>query len=110
MEVSQCRLESEKRWTDVKLEIQKIKDEQKALVSKLSEQAQMISDIQQLSVSVSVLANNMDAMLKEQQKQNGRLENLETKPTKRWDSIVEKILTTIVVGLVTYVMVKLGIS
>lgn len=109
MDIDKCRLESEHRWSDINLKIQKIKDDIEVMKTRLDTQAAMVEDIQQLSTSVSILANNMKSMLDEQQKQNTRLQNLEMKPAKRWDSAVDKIINLVVAALVGALLIKLGL-
>ena len=109
MDIENCRLESEKRWTDIKLDIQELKDQGKTMEARLNKQAAMVADIQQLSTSVSILANNMKSMLDEQQKQNERLQQLESKPAKRWDMVIDKIILLVVAAVVGGILITLGL-
>ena len=43
------------------------------------------------------------------EKLDEKVEVLEHKPAKRWDSIVDKIIMTIVGGIVGYALVKIGL-
>lgn len=108
-DITKCRLESEHRWSEVNLKIQKIKDDMDVMKVRLDKQASMVEDIQQLSTSVSILANNMKSMLDEQQKQNMRIQNLEMKPAKRWNSAIDKIINLVVAALVGALLIKLGL-
>lgn len=108
-DITKCRLESEHRWSEIGIKVQKIEDELNVMKQRLDKQAALVGDIQQLSTSVSILANNMKQMLDEQQKQNARLQTLEMKPAKRWDSIVDKALMVIVAALVGALLIKLGL-
>lgn len=105
-----CRLQSEKRWSKMDVRVQHIEDDIQAHKEELDKQADILKDIQKLSASVSVLANNMELMLKEQKNQNARLQTLENKPAKRWDAVVDKIVMLIVGGLVGYALYKLGLQ
>jgi hypothetical protein len=106
----QCQLHSEKRCQEIGLEIQKIKDEQSMMTVRLNKQASMVEDIQSLSRSVALLANNMDAMLKEQQAQNTRINNLEAKPIKRFDSILDTVIKLVITAAVGVLLVKIGLQ
>lgn len=105
-----CQLHSEQRWHEIGIEIQKIKDEQEVMVARLNKQAAMVEDIQSLSQSVALLASNMDAMLKEQRAQNNRLANLEQKPVKRFDSIIDTIIKLVITAAVGVLLVKVGLQ
>jgi predicted nuclease with TOPRIM domain len=109
MDIENCRLENERRFTELKLDIQELKDDSKVMQARLDKQAAMVSDIQQLSTSVSILANNMKSMLEEQQKQNERLHQLESKPAKRWDMVIDKIILLVVAAVVGGVLITLGL-
>lgn len=106
----ECQLHSGRRWEQIGIELQKIKDEQATMTVRLNKQASMVEDIQSLSKSVSLLANNMDAMLKEQQAQNQRLNTLEAKPVKRFESILDTVIKLIVTAAVGVLLVKIGLQ
>lgn len=106
----QCQLKSEKRWHEISLEIQKIKDDQEVMTARLNKQAAMVEDIQSLSQSVALLASNMDAMLKEQQAQNRRLSTLEEKPVKRFDNIIDTIIKVVLTAAIGVILVKIGLQ
>ena len=55
-----------------------------------------VKQISELVSSVRVLAVNMEAMNKELAKQGERLEKIEERPAKRWDSVITGIITGIV--------------
>lgn len=109
MDIDKCRLESSEKWANVNLEMQKIKDELVVMKARLDKQAALVADIQQLSTSVAVLANNMQDMLKEQQRLATKIETLESKPGKRWDAIIEKAILMITAALVGALLLKLGL-
>lgn len=109
-DIKTCRLESEKRWSEMYQRIQKIEDNNEVMFQRLNKQSSLLEDIQELSRSVAILANNMEQMLKEQQQQGNRIEALEKKPGKRWDAIVDKILMLVVGALVGFVLIKLGLQ
>ena len=109
LDLQTCRLESEKRWSDLAVRIKAIEDANDVMFQRLNKQAALMEDIQELSTSVSILANNMKSMLEEQQRQNRRLEELEKKPARRWESIVDKILMTVIGALLAFILLKLGL-
>ena len=52
--------------------------------------------LNELAMSVKELAINMQAMLKEQEKQGQHIELLEAAPAKSWDTVKTVVLTAIV--------------
>jgi methyl-accepting chemotaxis protein len=106
----QCRLHTEKRFQEIGLDIQKIKDDMTVFSARLDKQAKMVEDIQSLSQSVALLASNMDAMLKEQKAQNNRIQTLEQKPVKRFNDILDTVIKLVVTAAVGVLLVKIGLQ
>ena len=110
MELQEYRLENEKRWAEFSVRMKAIEDDNEVIYQRLNKQSALVQDIQQLSSSVAVLANNMKSLLDEQQRQNKRLEELEKKPVKRWDAVVDKIVMTVLGALIAYVLLQVGLT
>lgn len=110
MDLQEYRLENEKRWADFSVRMKAIEDDNEVIYQRLNKQAALVEDIQQLSSSVAILANNMKSMLEEQQRQNKRLEELERKPAKRWDAVIDKIIMTVLGALIAYVLLQAGLT
>lgn len=109
MDLQEYRLENEKRWADFSVRMKAIEDDNDVIYQRLNKQAALVEDIQQLSSSVAILANNMKSMLEEQQRQNQRLEDLEKKPAKKWDAVVDKVLMTVLGALIAYILLQAGL-
>lgn len=84
-------------------------DEHKRQNKRISDLEEKVEDIGALTASVSKIAHSIELMAKTQEKQGKRLEALEQKPAKRWESIVEKALLVIVTALITYALSHLGL-
>ena len=110
MDLQEYRLENEKRWADFSVRMKAIEDDNEVIYQRLNKQSALVQDIQQLSSSVAVLANNMKSMLDEQQRQNKRLEELEKKPVKRWDAVIDKIVMTVLGALIAFVLLQVGLT
>ena len=110
MDLQEYRLENEKRWADFSVRMKAIEDDNEVIYQRINKQAALVEDIQQLSSSVAILANNMKSMLEEQQRQNQRLEDLEKKPVKRWDAVIDKIVMTVLGALITFVLLQAGLT
>lgn len=116
--VLECKLQSDKRWAKMEVEIQKVKDDVhniinsdlKMMEARLNKQAAMVGDIQQLSLNVASLSQNMQQMLEEMKSQNTRLNNLEQKPMKRWDGILDTVIKIVLTAAVGVILVKIGLQ
>lgn len=87
----------------------RMEDEHKRQNQRIKELEDRVEDIGGLTASVASLAKSIEQMAKTQEKQGKRLEALEQKPAKRWESIVEKALLVIVTALITYALSHLGL-
>lgn len=72
--------------------------------------------IQSLATSVEIMVKEqghqteaIERIEKNVEKLDGKVEVLEHKPAKRWESIVEKIILTVVGAVVGYLLVKVGL-
>ena len=59
--------------------------------------------------SVSSLAQSVELMAKTQEKQAKRLEALEQKPAKRWDTLVDKIIWAAAAALIAFLLARIGL-
>ena len=66
-------------------------------------------DLNSLTTSVASLAQSVKQMATAQEKQGKRLEALEQKPAKRWDSLVEKAIWAFAGGLLAYALSQIGL-
>ena len=67
-------------------------------------------DLDKLVQSVSVMANEQEHIKGDIREIKTDVKTLTDKPGKRWEQVVEKVLLTVLGGLVGYVLVKLGLS
>ena len=64
----------------------------------------------ELVQSVATIAQKQVDMNDDMKEVKAEVKNLAAKPGKRWDSIVEKALLTVVAGIVAFILVKVGIG
>ena len=88
----------------------RMEDEHKRQNKRITDLEEKVEDIGTLTASVQSLAKSVEQMAKAQEKQGKRLETLEQKPAKRWESIVEKAILVIVTALVTFALAQLGLK
>lgn len=87
----------------------RMEDEHKRQNKRISDLEEKVEDIGELTTSVASLAKSVEQMAKSQEKQGQRLEALEQKPAKRWESIVEKAILVVVTAFITYALSHLGL-
>lgn len=94
---------------EMDVEIAGMKEQIKTLFEHNKKQEVLISSIQDLTVSVRIMADRMKGMEDTQTTMKNDLDELKNKPAKRWDGIVDKILLTIAAALVGAVLGRLGL-
>lgn len=87
----------------------RMEDEHKRQNQRIKELEDKVEDIGDLTASVASLAKSVEQMAKTQEKQGKRLEALEQKPAKRWDSLVDKIVWAVAAALIAYALSHLGL-
>ncbi len=69
-----------------------------------------IENIYELTTLVKEIATEMKAMREDVNKIDNRVNAIEEKPQKRYESIIATIISCIVTAIVTYFLVKLGVK
>ena len=87
----------------------RMEDEHKRQNTRIADLEEKVEDIGDLTASVAKLATSVEQMAKAQEKQGQRLEALEQKPAKRWDSLVDKVIWAIAGALIVYALSQLGL-
>lgn len=75
------------------LATKRIDDENKRQNERLNNLETSYAIVNQLSVHMERLATNMESMAKELARQGTKLNDLEMKPSKRWDLVATSIIT-----------------
>lgn len=84
-------------------------DRSKSNMKRLDRLEDKVENIYQLTMSVKEIATEMKAMREDMNKIDDRVLHLETKPVKRLDGIVDKIIYTILGILIAYLFKQIGI-
>lgn len=75
-------------------------------INKLEESTEAIN---RLATSMEVMAEKQDRVADTVDRLDTKVEALEGKPAKKWESLEEKVLMTLIGAIVTYFLFKLGI-
>lgn len=75
-------------------------------IDKLEKIADQLTD---MAASIKAMVVTMQAMQKEQERQGKRLDDIEEKPSKRWDTLINTALTVIATAAIT-LLLKGGIG
>lgn len=99
----------ERELADVKAKQAAADEQHKTIFQRLDKQDKMIESVHKLATSVEKLAMKQDAMETKLGNLCTDVDEIKSKPAKRWERIVEKVLFTVVGAFVAYVLAQLGI-
>ena len=94
MTINELNAKCTEMHNELNLEIHDVKGRVSNLEIIIEKLSSSVEAIQSLTRSVDKLAINMDSTLKELKAQGSRLSTLENKPAKRWESVVQALITT----------------
>lgn len=81
----------------------------KSNTKRLDKLEQTITALNDLAISVRVMASKMDDIGGKVDKLDGKVEALEAKPGKRYEGLVEKIIWAVVGAVCAYVLSHVGL-
>ncbi|MEA5085114.1 MAG: hypothetical protein VB018_13350 [Lachnospiraceae bacterium] len=96
--------EMEKDITTLKVGHAKMDESLKSNHKRLDKIEDIVENINALTTSVHELALETKALRGDVNNVSNRVKELETKPGKRWDGVVDKIIITVVGVVVGYIM------
>ena len=86
----------------------RMEDEHKRINHRLGKVEETIGEINRLTLSVQSLAESVQRMCKEQERQSERLQTLEGRDGEKWREVVKYLITGVVGAAVGYIMTRLG--
>lgn len=87
----------------------RLEAEDKRLNIRLTIVEEDLKNIKDLTASVEKLATNMENMMKIQEKQGNRLEELEGRDGAMWREVVKIALTVLVGGVIGFALSQIGL-
>ena len=70
---------------------------------------QSVREIGALTTSVEKLAQSVENMVREQERQGKRLEELEGRDGEKWRKVVGYVITAVVTGVVGFFLARIGL-
>lgn len=95
-------LEHERRLTEVE-------DRAKSNSHRLDEVEKRQNSLEELVGSVKVLATKQKSVEQDVKEIKADVKNLTSKPAKRWETVVEKVILTVVGAVVLFLLAKFGL-
>lgn len=91
-------------------EIAALKERIKTLFEMQHQQSKLISEIHTISRNIEVMAESMKYIKMDIEDVKHDVDEFKAKPSKRWEAIAGAIVGAIVTGLITYILIKLGLG
>ncbi len=88
----------------------RIEEENKRQNCRINKLEDTFEKINSLATSTEKLATSMEAMLKEQEEQGGRLKILEERDGEKWRKVVGYLVTAVVGIVVGFIFTQIGIG
>ena len=66
-------------------------------------------NLDKMTQSIEVMTNEMGHIKSDVQETKSDIKELKDKPAKRWDSVVDKVIMTVVGAVIAYVMMQVGL-
>lgn len=95
--------------TEFAVALQKVTDQADRNTARIKKLESEHTTLHKLAESVAVMANEIKSMSRNVSELSGKVEDLEEKPGKRWESVVEKVIFTAVGALVMFLLNKIGV-
>lgn len=95
--------------TEIEHRLTEVENRSKSNTKRLDEQSEIIRSIQSIAVSVNGIAIKQEQIGKDVSKLSGKVDEMEKKPGKRYEELVEKIALMVVAAVVTYVLSHIGL-
>lgn len=97
---------------EVKIEhrLTAVEDRAKSNEHRIEELEKRQDNLEDLTSAVNVLAVREENVEKTVNEIKTDVKDLTNKPVKRWDGVVDKAISAVVGGLITYVFFKLGLG
>lgn len=86
------------------LELQKTADRCERNTGRIKKLEEEHEAIHQIATSVAVMAEKMDSMNKSLTSMSAKVEDIENRPAKRWESMISTIIGTLVGAFVGWLM------
>ena len=82
----------------------------KSNTKRLDRLEELIETVHELAMTMKLMAEKQERTAETVERLDAKLSSIEQEPAKRWKSIVDKVILTIVAALVGFVLAQIGIT
>lgn len=102
-------LQIERELNEIRSKQAAAEEQHRTIFRRLDQQDKLLETVHTLATSVSVMSNEQGQLKRAVDGLCMDVEEIKSKPAKRWEGVVEKILFAIVGAMVTFILAKIGI-
>lgn len=95
---------------DLVKEVVEIDQRSRSNAKRLDRLEAIVDSVYELTTSVKLLAEKQDRMATSMDKVSEKVEALESKPAKKWDGLVDKIISILIAAALGFFLAKVGIQ
>ena len=95
---------------DIAVKLAEVDQRSRSNTHRLEQVEKKLEDNEQLLTNVALIAQKQNTLESDVQEIKTDVKMLTAKPGKRWESVVEKVILTIVAAGLTYLIAYLGLS
>lgn len=95
---------------DIEHRLTTVEDRSKSNQHRLDEIEKRQDDLEELTSTVKVLAVREENVENDVKEIKSDVKILTSKPGKRWDSLIEKVILTVVAAVAGFILAKLGLT
>lgn len=86
-----------------------VEDRAKSNTHRLDEMEKRQDDLDQLVSSVAVMAKEMEYIKNDVKEVKSAVQELSSKPGKRWEAIVDKVLWAVLAAVIAFLLARVGL-
>ena len=87
-----------------------VEDRSKSNTLRLNRLEENTAVLNRLAPAVEVMATKQDTMGESVERLETKVDTLESKPGKRWDGLVDKLILTVAAALIGFLLAQLGVA
>ena len=87
-----------------------VEDRSKSNTLRLHRLEENTAVLNRLATAVEVMATKQDTMGESVERLETKVDTLESKPGKRWDGLVDKLILTVAAALIGFLLAQLGVA
>ena len=95
---------------DMELRMTAVEDRSKSNTLRLNRLEETTAVLNRLATAVEVMATKQDTMGESVERLETKVDTLESKPGKRWDGLVDKLILTVAAALIGFLLAQLGVA